>query len=87
MIADHQMVSAILDETIAALTGFDYARLEMLEERMGAMSTTNLDWNAAGISEVQQRSRLLESLLLNCGANLNTLKRLYARNRMEPWVR
>ena len=86
MAAD-QSIATILDETIAALSNFDSARLESLEQRIETLSGSAVELNAADVNAILQKKHLLEILLRNCDANLNTLKRLHARSARESWVR
>ena len=85
--AANQSIATILDETIAALSSFDSARLESLEQQIRALSGSTVEVDAAEGNAVLQKKHLLEILLRNCDANLNTLKRLHARSAREPWVR
>ena len=87
MTLDHQPITAILDETIAALSRFDGARLEVLEQQISTLSRSSFACSSAGVDAILERRRVLESLLRNCDANLNALRRLHPRDRMDPWLR
>ncbi len=84
MTPTRQNLAVLLDETISSLSCFDSVRLETLERE--TMLLANVETDQVDIDSVMRKKEVLQTLLENCEANLNVLKRLHARNRMDRWV-
>jgi len=85
MVTD-QAVTDVLDETIQALTLLDFNKLEALEKRISAFVRSGAKCNENSLELILAKKRLLELILQNCEANLNTLNRLHGRNTRDPWA-
>ena len=91
-------MTALLDETIAALTKLDTTRLEEIaaavEAKLGAgeleamLLPDRTMWEQE-LSRITARHRLLGKVLENTGVNLRVLEGLNRRNRIgeQTWVR
>jgi hypothetical protein len=86
MMAPDQAVADVLDETIQALTLLDFNKLEALEKRISAFVWSGAKCNENSLDLILAKKRLLELILQNCEANLNTLSRLHGRNTRDPWA-
>lgn len=93
-----EQMTALLDETIAALTKLDTTRLEAMaaavETKVGAgelaamLLPDRTMWEQE-LSRITARHRLLGKVLENTGANLRVLEGLNRRNRIgeQTWAR
>ncbi len=93
-----EQMSALLDETIAALTKLDTVRLEEIagavEAKLGASELQTMllpdraMWEQE-LSRITARHRLLGKVLENTSVNLRVLEGLSRRNRIgeQTWVR
>lgn len=76
-----QSVTEVLDEAIQSLIALDLSRLERLEERVAALTSSG------GASEaIFAKKRLLKMLLQNCRSNLDALNRLHSGHTGEQWA-
>jgi hypothetical protein len=86
MMVTEQAVVDVLDETIQALTHLDFNKLETLEQRISAFARSGARCNENSLELILAKKRLLELILQNCEANLNTLNRLHGRNTRDTWA-
>jgi hypothetical protein len=81
-----QGLANILDEAITALGDFDLAKLLALEQRIAAVSQSDVGYERDGIGLILSKKLQLEILLHNCQTNLDVLTRLHARNLRNQWA-
>jgi hypothetical protein len=81
-----QAVVDILDETIQALTHFDFNGLQALEERISVLVKSDAKCIGDGLHLILAKQRLLELLLQSCKLNLDALNRLHRRNTRGQWA-
>ena len=84
-IAD-QSVANVLDETIAALSSLDHARLLSLEERIILLAKSGAI-NKDAMPSLLKRHSLLKRLLDETQANLAFLTRLHSGDGSNTWAR
>jgi hypothetical protein len=79
-------LALILEETITALSSFDLARLQTLEQSTIELAGSGLRCEAEEMNVLRAKKDVLELLLRNCEPNLNVLKRLHTRSTRESWA-
>lgn len=84
-IAD-QSLANLLDETIGALSSFDYERLLSLEERIILLAKSEVI-NKDAMSALIQRHSLLKRMLNETQANFALFTRLRSRDENSKWAR
>ncbi len=72
-IQQHSTLCSELDEAVAALTAFDVARLETVEQRMRTMTTARFAGVRESLPEISGKHALLGQLLAATAANLKVL--------------
>jgi hypothetical protein len=80
-----QVLVAILDETVKALTDLDLDTLHALERRITVLADQVEPGDEIGLA--MPNKDVLEMLLRNCEANLKTLQHLHLRNTRDSWER
>jgi hypothetical protein len=80
-----QVLAGILGETVSALSLLKLDKLQDLETRMIELAQQNLKVRAEDAKAALAKKRLLELVLHNCAFNLDSLKRLHARNTRSQW--
>jgi hypothetical protein len=85
MMAIDQAVADVLDETIQALSHFDFDTLQALEKRASALADSGAECSGNSVDLVDKK-RLLKIILQNCEANLKALNRLHGRNTRDQWA-
>jgi hypothetical protein len=83
--AIEQAVADVLDETIRALSLFDFDTLQALEKRASALADSGAKCSESSVDLVDKK-RLLKIILQNCEANLQALNRLHRRNTRDQWA-
>jgi hypothetical protein len=84
--AIEEAVADVLDETIQALSLFDFNRLKALEERVSALADSGAKCSGNSI-DLMNKKRLLKMILQSCEANLKALNHLHRRNTRDQWAR
>jgi hypothetical protein len=79
-------LALILDETITALSNFDLARLQALEQSTIELAGSGLRCKAEEMNVLRAKKDVLELVLRSCEPNLNILKRLHTKSMRESWA-
>jgi len=77
-------ITAVIDETIEALSVFDYERLLSLEQRIMLLAKSGMIHRTSSLLD---RQTLLKRMLNETGDNLAILTRLHSGNGNHTWAR
>jgi hypothetical protein len=86
MVTSDQAVAEALDETVQAITVLDLNRLKTLEEKISVLAQYSITWGKGGINAMLAKKHLLDLILRNCEANLDSLKQLNGRDTRDQWA-
>jgi hypothetical protein len=82
-----EAIMAILNDTVIAFSKFDFAKLQFLEREILNFVGSEIEFDENCACLIMQQKYVLEVLLKNCEASLNTLKRLHTKNAGNQWAR
>jgi hypothetical protein len=82
-----EAIVAILNDTVIALSKFDFAKLQSLEREILNFVGSGIKFDEDCACLIMRQRYVLEILLKNCEVNLNTLKRLNSRDAGNQWAR
>jgi len=86
MATSDQAVAEALDETVQAIRVLDLNRLKTPEEKISALAQYSIAWGKGGINAMLAKKHLLDLIVRNCEANLDSLKHLNGKDTRDQWA-